>query len=79
MKFEARRTSIWSQDEDPHFPGAYAESCLRTYGGEMGHVQRWFVDVDTVEQLVELATDRGLIIGSGDELPSLEIYDDWRE
>lgn len=80
MKFHITRTSVYDPEEQP---------CRNAYSGEWSkeddrHV--WYIDIDTIEQLMELRAEVGeeLIIGTSwlsacDGLPQIEIYDTYRE
>lgn len=60
----------WSRGKNHRVVNGYAERDLDDLG------QRWFVEVDSVESLVELTklVDARIIVGAG---PTLEIYDDY--
>ena len=75
MKFHIYRTSDFLSQEKP---------CPRAYGGECDKFDRrhWFIDIDTIDQLMELQDEVGdVIIGKTfrQGLPEIEIYDDYRE
>ena len=75
MKFHIYRTSDFLNQEKP---------CPRAYGGECDKFgyRQWFIDIDTIDQLMELQDEVGdVIIGKTfrQGLPEIEIYDTYRE
>lgn len=67
MRFQiyTSQTGPYASGESPH-PGSYL----------LG--DKWFIDVASLEQLMELvrSTDQGLLVVRGDEgFPGLEIFD----
>lgn len=82
MKFHIYRTSASFLNQE--------KPCPRAYGGERNKLGRrnWFIDIDTIDQLMELLDEIGvdLIISRTlrqdflrQDLPEIEIYDDYRE
>ena len=65
MEFKVRRTSSWDTREDdyPPCPGAYYRD------GD------FYVFIETLQKLVELAEGCNIILGT----EGIEIYDDYRE
>jgi hypothetical protein len=67
MKFRITRTSSYLSKGQP---------C----GGAFKEGDRWFIEVPTIDDLMELvkAQDK-IIVSSRNGIPELEIYDDYRE
>ena len=81
MKFRVSRTSNYRADEKP---------CEKAYGGtpmkDDEHKLVWFIDIGSLEELLLLREElrEDLIIGIAweeelNQMPEIEIYDDYRE
>lgn len=69
MKFEVTRTSTWFEEDI---------RCEEARQEEFG----WVVEINTLEEIIEFIKKYGRIVldaDKKDELPKIEIYDDWRE
>ena len=77
MKFEVTRTSTWF-NEDIRCEEARQEEFVCNE-----HLyKRWVVEINTLEEIIEFIKKYGNIVldaDKKDELPKIEIYDDWRE
>ena len=76
MKFRVSRTSDWAGDNEP-CKGSFVEENTN-YG------TKWAIELADLDALIDLCKKEGYIIVKGecpatDGLPSLEIYDDYRE
>lgn len=84
MKFE-----IYSTDDylsgPREGPKPYAKASLEDYPTDnWPTLRRWFVEINTIEDLMEIRkeTKHELVIGDSiwcDPLPSIEVYNDYRE
>ena len=85
MKFTIRHTS----GEDP---GLFCQKateetieCRDPVNGNVYHNTYWFIEISTLEELMDLAKSNGDLVvnvahdGWGHNFPSIEIYDDYRE
>ena len=76
MKFRITRTSDWVRNDAP-CDGAFLDGT--TPHGE----KKWAIEIPDLESLVKLSDDCAIIVNTAtpytDNLPSIEIYDDYRE
>lgn len=88
MKFIVSRTGQSSRDTSAPCEGAVREQITRRYlhSGELGEriTEEWVTEIDDLVALMAFCDAHGeCIIDSGstysDNLPSIEIYDDYRE
>jgi len=82
MKFRIKRTSNFDGEEKP---------CEKAYGGEhlggrANDVRVWYIDINTLDELIALRdeVENELIVGTAyekelNDMPEIEIYDDYRE
>lgn len=76
MKFGLTRTSEWNDKVMP----VESKKCFR--GTEDG-APKWMIEVNSLSELMRFINEEceGLVVicNYGDHLPSIEIYDDYRE
>lgn len=83
MKFEISRVSEW-HDKSPCEEAYSQEVEFFAYEGEPNPQTVWFIDINTLEELMAFCTKYGdLVLRPSTwriaDVPSLEIYDDYRE
>lgn len=74
MRFKVCRTSS-SRNRVSPCDGAYHDA--EASKGTGGNV--WFIEIQTLEQLIELASKEPIIVSTNGNEPEIEIYDDDRE
>lgn len=76
MRFKVCRTSSDKRIKACPCEGAVRD--IEASKGTGGNV--WFIEIQTLEQLVELAGKEPIIVSTGEnEAPEIEIYDDYRD
>ena len=80
MRFLVNRASQGAVSKDPPCRGARRGPESSAWPGEY----QWFVDFDSLDELVAFLTENGGALGlfapeEGDEYPGIEIYDDTDE
>lgn len=82
MKFLITRTSDRNKREDTHPPKKGAQWSKASGSRRRGH---WFINIKSLEDLIELVEFDGPVILdsdvalTGNSIPSIEIYDDYKE
>ena len=88
MRFCVERSSVFNDEVAP-CNGCYKEECIvypTWRGGKEGKKEKWFIEIDSLNSLMDLIYDEGpIIIFPEDEgwgvkgRPTIEIYDGYRE
>lgn len=80
MKFIVHRTSEY-RDIQPCVGAEFEEYKVRSYLGEERIIKNFFVNINTLEELLNFMEKHGRIVldKNFDGELSLEIYDTWRE
>lgn len=84
MKFKIIRTSSfgWWDEGDPKCKEAFQEEVIINEGTEYEiTVINWFVNINTLQELIEFVDkyENKVVITTYEQIPIIEIYDDWRE
>lgn len=77
MIFRVKRTSFDSGDERAPCEGAYLDKTVkRDY--YVDHI--WKIKINTIKELMQLIENTGKpVVIFGNDVPEIEIYDDYRE
>ena len=82
MKFIIERTSIWNDDEPP----CEEAVMVKTEDQRLNRVGEYYIhyeiEINTLEELFEFSKKHGKLVfvaEASEELPYIEIYDDYRE
>lgn len=84
MKFRVRRTSRSSFSKEKPCEDAYLDKFVPDTNDDYFDQSYWAIDIDSLGALLALSEKEGEIIVSApceytDNLPEIEIYDDYRE
>lgn len=84
MKFRVRRTSRSSFSKEKPCEDAYLDKFVPDTNDNYFDQSYWAIDIDSLDALLALSEKEGEIIVSApceytDNLPEIEIYDDFRE
>lgn len=82
MYFRLERTSTMIKSSSPPCSEAiYGFEDIITYKGDINRWTVWYIEISTLEQLIDLAHTQGELIIDARELDNkqIEIYDGYRE